>query len=478
MNNRIKDLLSNTLLFALANMGSKILVFLMIPLYTSVLTTEEYGISDMVHTTAQMLFPVLTGMIADAVLRFCFIEKEDKKCVFSTGLKITLWGAVASVFITIGLYFLPMFYSIGIYILFVPIMFCNQGLINLMHKFARGINKVKISATAGLLSSFIVVALNLLFLLVLKMGVLGFLLSYTLADIIAITYMATRCHIKKYWTKEINPSLRKEMVFYSMPLIPNQISWWAQSSISRYIMLAWLGVSSVGIYSATLRLPSILTVICDIFAQAWLLSALKDYGSEESKKYIKAMHKKYFSILIVLTAIIIFLSHILAEVLLSGEFVSYWWVTPYLFISVFLGALAGFLGSIFSSERKNVMQFVSTLVGALVSVIITFLFLRQYGVIVVAVSTLVGYYMIWIIRRLSVNKFLDVGVSTINTTLQVVILIAESVFVGYGLYLLATMCLAILIILNCKEIISIIRFTGREINNLIHKINGKISDKR
>lgn len=470
MNNRLKELLSNTLLFAIANMGSKLLVFLMIPLYTAVLTTEEYGISDMVQTTAQMLFPILTGMIADAVLRFCFIEGINKKNVFTTGLKITLCGGVLSIFVTIGLYFLPMFDSIGLYILFVPIIFCNQGLINLMHKFARGINEVKVSATAGLLNSFIVVTLNLLFLLVFKMGVLGFLISYTTADLIAIAYMAKRCQVKKYWTtEEIDIKLRKEMVSYSVPLVPNQISWWAQSSISRYIMLTWLGVSAVGIYSATLRIPSILTVLCDIFAQAWLLSALKDYGSDDSKNYIKSMHKKYFSMLVVLTSIIILLSHILAKLLLSGGFVAYWWVTPYLFISVFLGALVGFLGSIFSSERKNMMQFISTLIGALVSVFVTLLFLKQYGVIVVAVSTLVGYYVIWLIRRLAVNKFLDVGVSTFNTTIQVLILTAESIFVGKGLYQFAIGCFLILIILNYKELMSIVCFASREINHLTHR---------
>ena len=94
MNSRIKELLSNTLLFAIANMGSKILVFLMIPLYTAVLSTEEYGISDMVQTTAQMLFPILTCMIADAILRFCFIKNVDRRKLFSTGLSVTLTATI------------------------------------------------------------------------------------------------------------------------------------------------------------------------------------------------------------------------------------------------------------------------------------------------------------------------------------------------------------------------------------------------
>lgn len=478
MNTRIKELLSNTLLFAIANMGSKILVFLMIPLYTTVLTTEEYGISDMVQTTAQMLFPVLTCMISDAVIRFCFIENVNISKLFSIGLRVTLLGFFISLIITAFLYYLPMFKSIGEYILFVPFMLCNQGLINLMHKFARGVDKVKVSAIGGLLSSFLVVALNLFFLLVLKLGVLGFLLSYTIADIVSIIYMAYKCQVCQYWIGETDKELRREMIVFSLPLIPNQISWWAQSSINRYIMLAWLGVSAVGIYSATLRIPSILTVLCDIFAQAWLLSALKDYGTDESKRYIKTMHKKYFSMLIVLTGTIILLSHFLASVLLSGEFVSYWWVTPYLFISVFLGALVGFLGSIFTSERKNVMQFVSTFIGAIVSVLVTILFLKRYGVIVVAISSMIGYYVIWLIRRVVVNKYLDVGVSTVNTSFQVGILIVESVFIGQERYFEATLSFAVLIYLNYSEIMSILKFVFRELNHLFINSYGEIGNKR
>ena len=217
------------------------------------------------------------------------------------------------------------------------------------------------------------------------------------------------------------------------------------------------------------RIPSILTVLCDIFAQAWLLSALKDYGTDESKRYIKSMHRKYFSMLILLTGMIILLSYVLASVLLSGEFVSYWWVTPYLFISVFLGALAGFLGSIFSSERKNIMQFVSTLIGAIVSILLTVLFLKQYGVIVVAISTMIGYYIIWLIRRVAVNKYLNIGVSPISTTMQVILLVVESVFVGKGAYLWAMLCFAILTVLNFSEIVSIVRFAIRELNHYIHR---------
>lgn len=465
MNARIKELLSNTMLFTIANLGSKILVFLMVPLYTAVLTPEEYGVSDVVQTTAQMLFPLLTVMISEAVLRFCFMKEVDTNEVFSIGVKYTVIGILFCFVISIIFYYLPFFKPLGLYVFFIPFMFATQSWINLFHKFARGIDKVKVSAYGGLFCTSIVIALNLFFLLILKIGVIGYLLAYFLAEVVTILYMAVRCNAKAYITKETDRALRLDMLRYSLPLVPNSLSWWALSSVNRYIILAWVGISAVGIYSATLRIPSILTVLSDIFAQAWLLSALKNYGSEESAHFIKAMHNRIFSLLIVMTSCIILLSEPLAKILLSGEFSSYWPLIPYLFISVFWGALVGFMGSIFSAERKNTMQFVSTVIGSIVSILITILFIKRYGVLVVAIATWTAYYAIWLIRRIAVRKYIDIGYGAIYSSVQGTILLIESILVGNRLYFYSGLCLLLLVALNYKNIWQTLCFTIDETTN-------------
>lgn len=467
MNTKVKELLSNTLLFTVANLGSKLMVFLMVPLYTAVLSTDEYGIADMVQTTATMLIPILTAMIAESVLRFCFLKEYSSNKVFSVGIRITLLGIFFCTLLCICFLYIPFFRSLGLYVLFIPVLFLSNSMVNLFHKYSRGIGNVKASATAGLISTLIVILLNICFLLVLKIGVLGYLMAYALGDFIAVAYMTFKNNAVKAYTSTKNQKLRKDMLKYSIPLVPNSLSWWALSSVNRYVMLAWLGVSAVGIYSATLRIPTILTVLCDIFAQAWLLSALKDYGSDESKRFIRSMHNKYFALLIILTAIIILLSCPLAMILLSGEFYQYWWVTPYLFISVFYGALVGFLGSIFSSERKNTMQFISTMIGTIVSFIVTILFLKEYGAVVVAISTMVGYYIIWLIRRVAVNKYINVGYGIFNSTFQGIILLLEAVLVGMEMYMWAISCVVLLVIINAKELHDILDFGISQVRNII-----------
>ena len=469
MNQRIKELISNTLLFTVANMGSKILVFLMVPLYTAVLTTEEYGIADMVQTTAQMLFPVLTVMVSEAVLRFCFLKEYNVNKTFSIGVRLSAVGVLFSIAISIILYFTPYFSSIGLYVFLVPVMFTCTSFMNLFHKFARGIDKVQVSAIAGLINTIVIIVLNLLFLLVFKIGVAGYLLAYIGGDFSATLFMAFKCNSVAYFEREGDNDLQRQMLKYSAPLVPNSLSWWALTNFNRYIMLAVLGVSAVGVYSATLRIPSILTVMSDIFAQAWLLSALKNYGDEESKAFIRAMHNRFFSLLILLTGFMIIMAHPIASVLLSGDFSDYWYVSTFLFISVFFGALVGFLGSIFSAERKNTMQFVSTIVGAIVSIIITIVFIRHYGVIVVSIATMVGYFVIWLIRRVAVNKYIEIGYSTRYSIIQGLFLLAESILVCKELYLWASLILALLIILNIKNIYQVVVFIYMNLSSIIKK---------
>lgn len=452
MNNNVKNLLKNTALFGIANMGSRFLVFLMVPLYTYVLTKEEYGISDLVQSTSSFLYPLLTLMVSEAVLRYAFLKNEfDIRQVFTFGCKVTVFGVIASVIIVL-IYSFYTTSALGVYIFFVPAMMATTSLSQLMHKFSRGINQVQTSAVAGFISTVSIIILNLLFLLWFKWGILGFLIAYTCGDLFAFIYIFCRIRAWTYFSKDRNVSLEHQMLKYSVPLAPNSLSWWALSCFNRYIILAVLGIETVGIYSASLRIPTMLTAIADIFSQAWLLSALKDYGTDESKVFIKSMHNRYVSFLMIVTSLFIILAYPLAKVLLSGDFILYWWIIPFLFISVIYGSLVGFLGSIYCAERKNTIQVLSTVIGAGASILLTIILISKVGVLAVAISTLVGYYIIWFIRRIAVRKYIDIGYGWFPVSLRASILILEAIFVANEMYFAAFGSFVITLCVSAKDV--------------------------
>lgn len=450
MNARLKELFKNSLLFTVANLGSRILVFLMVPFYTTVLSSQQYGDANIVQTTANLLYPLLTGLLADAVLRFCFIDKVCKNKVFSIGL-ITVAIATLASCLLLYIYLAVVNNNLlGNYVYFLPAIVFAYSLQRVMHCFCRGIDKVKISASAGLIQTIIIILLNLLFLLYFKFGVSGYLTAFLLGDLLSAIYMIIASKAWKYFCIDYDRSLWKEMLKYSLPLIPNQVSWWAVSSINQYIVLAYLGISAVGIYTATLRIPSILTVLSDIFAQAWLLSALKDYGNDESKSFIKSMHQNFLVAITLLTSIIILLSYPLAILLLQGSFSEYWFISPLLFVSVYLGSLTGFVGSIFSAERKNNILALSTVVGAVVIVATSFLLVDKINILGIAISTLLGYYVIYIIRVIGVQKYICLNGSGFKVSMYCAILIIESILVINGKYILGALAVILITGLNFR----------------------------
>ncbi len=466
MNRNIKELFSNTLLFAMANMGSKFLVFIMLPFYTFVLSPEEYGTAGIIQTTAYLLMPLLTAKIQDAVLRFCFINEYKREKILSIGVFVTLVGVILTVIVTFFFYFIPIFQKIGYTLIFVPIVVCSHSFYLLFSFFSRGIDKVRNSAISGIINTFIILVLNILFLLIFKWGIVGYLTSYVIADVISAIYLFKSCTIHKYFSS-FDKDITKQMLRFSIPLIPTSLSWWMLSNFNNYYILSILGSFSVGLYMASLRLPSILTTLSDIFAQAWLLTALKNYGSEDNRRFICSMHRKFFSILCFLTGGIILVSPLLAKLLLAKDFYSGWHLVPLLFVSVFMGALTGFYGSIFSAEKKTSIHFVSTIIGAIISILIVLCLLKSCGLMIVPIATAIGNFVIWLIRKEILKKYINIAMSTKYAIMQMLLLVILALFITYEMYIWGVGSFLFLICVNIVELKKIATFMIKQSHGVI-----------
>ena len=106
MSNKYLNLIKDTLIFAVGTVGSKLILFVLVPLYTNYLTPGEYGIADFVFTLSQLMLPFLCLGIYHAVIRFGLSKAENADEVLMGGLVIALIGTVATISITplVGLY--------------------------------------------------------------------------------------------------------------------------------------------------------------------------------------------------------------------------------------------------------------------------------------------------------------------------------------------------------------------------------------
>ena len=165
-----KKLLGNSLVFAVGDISSKIILFFMLPFYTSILTTTEYSIVDLISTTVSLASPFFTLVIAEAVMRFSLDDGEDRKGIFSTGLYIILFGAVIIGLLSYFTFkYIPLFANYWwIFILY----YITYNLYNLNAQFIKGKEKLKLLAVAGILNTIVLVSLNIIFLAKFNMGII------------------------------------------------------------------------------------------------------------------------------------------------------------------------------------------------------------------------------------------------------------------------------------------------------------------
>ena len=92
--NKYKTLLSNTMIFAMGNILIKLISFILMPLYTSYLTSAQYNTSELLNSTIEIVIPIATLCIIDALYRFSIDDNADYSTMFANAIFITLIGDI------------------------------------------------------------------------------------------------------------------------------------------------------------------------------------------------------------------------------------------------------------------------------------------------------------------------------------------------------------------------------------------------
>lgn len=460
---RYKKLGKNVLFITVGSFASKVLSFLLVPFYTAILTTEEYGISDLMTTTVNLLMPFLTLLMEEALLRFSLDKEKDSRRVFSTGMFVIFAGIV------VFLLFSPLIllserlksyygYFIAYYIAFA----LHSSLIN----FTRGIEKIGVYSISGVVQTAVYLLLNVFFLAILKMGIEGYLLAMILGHIVGTIYIFIGAKIYKFFDyKFFDRQMLREMLHYAVPMIPNSISWWISNSSDKYMITLFCGVAATGVYSIFQRIPTMVSVISGIFSSAWMISAVEDFGSEATRAFYSNIYRKYSALNIFVVSSIILYTKPIASLLFSNEFFVGWVYVPVLVFAVLFNSLSSFLGSIYTAAKNTKMVFLTTLVGAVSNLILNAILIPTIGVIGAAISTLVSYVLIWIVRMIDSRKIMKLDWNVKNDVLSYGLIVAQIVLVMIDIRVVSfvgsSIVYIILIIINMREVKAVfLQFMG------------------
>jgi len=454
--NKYRKLMTDTALFTISNFASKALVFVMLPLYTNILTTEEYAIADLITTTINLIFPILTLSITEAVLRFAFDKGIKRNEILSTATLLLMSSTVLLILFKPIVEKIPAASTFNEYWWYFVVCYVVIALQHIFSYYSRGCDKTKVFAISGIVHTVVIVASNIVCLVVLKWGLFGYLFSMILSYILTTLYIIIRgSFLKDLLHFHINTDVMKQMLQYSIPMIPTIIAWWFMQTSDKYMVIWKLGLSQSGIYSVSYKIPSILTIVSTLFTQAWQISAISNYGEKDNANFVATVYKYFHMVCILACAVLILFSKFIGSILYAKDYFVAWKCVPILLIAYVFSGLSGFLASIFTASKKTNYLFVSTSVGAITNVLLNLTFIDWLGIQGAAYTTLIGFFITWVIRLKVSGTILKIDIPMIKHLIIYVILIFDAVYVYKELpfnYIVSTLSLIALFALNFEEI--------------------------
>lgn len=393
---REKKLMKHTYLYTIGNFGSRGLSILLLPFYTRVLTQAEYGMIDMILTSLILLAPLISANMAESVFRFAADKNASKEEVLNTGIVISLFiFIVALVFYPLYSYFLD---QENILLLFcvLLLLFVLQAIVK---QYVRAIEKLNIYVYSDFLQILVFIGLVVYFMAVLKLGVYGFLYAKIISLFVDLMYLYIASKSYETLSHGVNILYGKEMLYFGIPLIPNSILWWVSNMSDRYFLASMSGLASVGIYAVANKFPTILAVFNTVFFKAWQSSAIEQDDAKDSDEYYTKVFNTFAAFMFLLASgILVFIKPLMA-VAVSAEFYEAWEYVPVLLLGTVFSAFAAFLGMNYMlSKRDTKKALFSTVIAALLNIILNILLIPLYGIHGAAFATLISFVMIFAIR--------------------------------------------------------------------------------
>lgn len=440
MQNKYKKLLSNSFLFMIAQFGSKVLMFIVVPLYTFLLTTNEYGVIELSTTTLTIAAPCCMLLIYDAVLRFSMTPDIPKEFILTSSIKVFLVGSFFALIVIPATKWIDSLseYSVLIYFLII-----SYGLYYIVSQFAKGIN-VKIFVLCGILFTITFLGCNLFFIVLLKKGVWGYILSQIIGYIFSTLFVCLKLKIWKYIDLHIDTrAISKEMLQYSVLLIPNALVWWIIASANRYYIEVYLGSDANGIYGIAAKIPNIITMVGTIFIQAWQLSAI-----DEKEQNNNASSRKYFftnvfgvysCVLVLSSSLLIIICRPCLSIILSSSFYSAWKYVPILLVSSIYMMYAQYWSSLFIAEKSSKELSSSSIISGILSLLLNWILIPKLGLMGAVIVCLISCFIMWVLRVISARRY---DMISINYKREVIAL--------------TTLIIQCIISLRCTNVISYI----------------------
>lgn len=448
--NKPRSLAKGSAIYGIGNIGTLVINFFLVPLYTFYLSNEELGYFDLIASAVVLLSPVFFGHIELAVLRWVLANKNA-----STIIKVV--SNCFLVFLVGILLFSFVFFAVGVFtnIELAPYVFLYL-VSNFFYILAKQVIRSAYSSLHYVLTELSYILMVLLFSIffVGEIGLKAIFLAYGIASMVLFIYLLFLKIHKWISYRAMKLTVVKELLGYSFPLVLNATSLWMNNQSSKYIIASYLTLSANGIYAISFKIAYVIQILNRIFYYSLQDKMFAIYGQKEFKNYFSLTFNTYaallFSILYMLTST----QKVLLPLIIDASFLEATQYIPILALGVVFMSLSSILGIIYQCEKKNMHAFKTSLVSGICIVLLGFLCIPKYGLYGAAAVFTIGNFIWFIYRYLDIQKFAAVRIMLFRFFLYILVAIGIYMitrYPGVGATLAALSCALLFSILFNRE---------------------------
>lgn len=434
--NKKKQLAKNTLIIFFGRVCTQLISYLLLPLYTSYLVTSEYGIVDLIHTYITLLVPIITLELEMSVFRFLIDSRgkeKDTKVLMSNnfyilGISLTIFSVLYLVFtnyVTIPFRFL---------ILFAIIVCVLSG--NFL-QIARGFGKTIDYSISCILTGVTTIVSNIILICYFHRGAEGMVFSMALANMICALYLFIRCRMYSYIDFSlVDKKLIKDMNRYSIPLIPNGISWWVVNASDRSIIAFVFGAGANGLYAISNKFPTIISSLTGVFNLSWSESAALHINSPDRDEFFSDITNTVIKLFTSMGAGMIACMPFIFPLFIHPQYNEAYQYIPFLVLGTVFNVALCLYSQVYLAKKLSEKVAFTAVLGAIINIVINVLFIRKIGLYAAALSTAISYFIMMVYRHIDLKKYINITIEK-GLIIKTIILFTFAIVLYYqnNLYL-------------------------------------------
>lgn len=408
--NSKKEYIVNTITLLIGKFSTQFVSFLLIPLYTRFLIASDYGFIDLIQTYITLFVPIFTLKLDSATFRFLIdCRKDDKKKeqneIVTNVLAIIFFLTIIVLF---GMFLLRRIIKINYY----GVVCCNIFVLmisNILLQFLRGLGKNKHYSISTILMSLATLISNFVLIIVFKFNASSILISSTIANVIGIIYISIVLRLHQFIdVKLINKKKIKDLLFYSLPMIPNQLSWWIVNISDRTIITHFINTAANAVYTVSCKFSNIVNTVFAIFSTSWQETASLHINDKNSEEFLSDMMNSIFILFASFSIIMMVMIPFVFDLMVGESYRVGFNYIPILLLGNIFNILVSLLGGVYIALKMVKQVANTTIISAILNILINLLLIKKFGLYAASVSTLIAYLIMAIYRYIDIKKYLKI----------------------------------------------------------------------